>query len=499
MTAITLTREFRQILALFAATCALAMILFDSAAFPILLPTLQNQFGVTSLGIQWLMNGYFISAAAFVLICGRLVDTFGVRRSFSVGLGLFALSNLWMSYSMSYPGLIAGRVFQGIATAILGPAGMTILFDNFGAKERGRAIGLSAGFGGLFYAIGPFISGIMLEFYDYRSVFLLYLPLAIFGAGATMLSLPIRKKKHEPIDLFSLFFAFSLIASVTIGLMQYRVWGVHSYFVGGTTSVACLSLGGLFIRNFSGVDFIDLSLFRNRHFTAGLIVTFLTSMIMVSPIFWTIFLQKGLSISPINCASYIVVSTLPVVFVAPASGLYADKSGAQSPIILGYFSVLISVFSLILFSLYQSTGFMILAFASFGCGTALVLTPVGNITLGSVPQNKRGLASGIYNTMRFLGSALGVLIFGYISYNCRVETFDRLKPESLNHLTFQETFSLLRNNVDSFSVEVYNALKVIYTHAYFAGLSALNICNGFLAMIALLITLVYLKENKANN
>ena len=242
--------------------------------------------------------------------------------------------------------------------------------------------------------------------------------------------------------------------------------------------------------------FFDFSIFKNPQFSAGLFVAMLTSLIMVNPYFWSTFLQRSLFLAPVEAAAYIIISAIPAVVMAPASGLIADKKGAQTPIFLGFFAILLSVFSMVLFSLYQSISFMILALCSYGCGTSLILTPLGNIAMMRIPEHLRGFASGVYMTTRNLGSSVGVAFLGMAFQHSRANSFAYWSQHYLGNETYsiKEIYSILVNNNSSLGVQTINALKLVYTNSSLAGISAINVCNGFVTIIALILTLVYLKD-----
>ncbi|MDN3504187.1 MAG: MFS transporter [Rhabdochlamydiaceae bacterium] len=500
--ALTRKRSNIKVLALLASTSALSMILLDSATFPLALPTIQSVLNLTSFQVQWLLNAYFLTTAALVIVGGKVADIIGYRKAFVFGLAMFALSNVAVGVSTSYLPMIICRIIQGMGAALIGPIGFAILIETFAPKERGRAIGISAGIGSVFLTLGPLVAGFLVEFVDWRKLFFLFLPIATVGIILTYISVKEPKRKNEQIDFISLIMIILGIFFIVFSLMQSRVWGLNSAHFYTGLAIGLFFILLLILRNKGRENaFIDFSIFRNRHFRIGVLVSLLTWMVMVNPIFWSIFLQKGLFYSPVETATYLIISTLPVLFTAPASGLMADKKGAQLPIYLGLFFVLISVFLMMLFSLFHTIFFLICALFTFGIGTSLIFTPVGNIALAKIPAAQRGLASGIYNTMRFLGSAFGVVILGYISFHSREETFSRLIAQSpqIQDITFKQAHKIVHYLPDTIDPLLLSSYKNLVTTSSFAAFSAVNICTGFIVIIALLLTLVYLKDYREGN
>ncbi|MCF7851748.1 MAG: MFS transporter [Simkaniaceae bacterium] len=500
--ALALNKSYQKILSLAASTIALSMMLFDSATFPIIIPTLQNDLGFSMFQVQWLINSFFLSTAVLVIVFGKLADIIGRRTAFCIGLALFALANLGFGFSSDFKIMLVARIVQGIAAAMLGPTSISIIFDAFPSKERGRAMGIGAGFSSLFMSVGPFLGAILIEFHSWRVIFLLFSPLAAIGILLALLVVPENKKKFEKIDFLSFVYIVLGISAIVIALMQFKVWK------GGANFKALIGVGlfftiALYRRNRKQDDpFIDFSLFKNRYFSIGLFVSFLTWVLMTNPIFWSIFLQKSLHYTPVETASYMVISTLPVMLFAPASGLMYDKMGAQTPILLGFMSILISVFVLILFTLYYSILCLVVAFCCFGIGTSLILTPISNLCLSKIAPHKRGLASGIYNTMRFLGSSFGVAVIGYIGYHCRISNYLRTIEQNASQLppmSFKHAYTLIQHHPETIDPTALATLKVAVNGASFAGFSAINIFNGFIVICALLLTLVYLKDYRENS
>ena len=499
--AVKLTREKKKPLALLAATAALSLMLLDGAAFSVILPTVQEYLVMSAEKQRWLLNAYYLTSAAFVLLGGKLADITGPRRILIIGFILFGLANLVFGLSTSYSPMLFARILQGLAAALIGPAGFRVLVDRFPQKERGSAIGISSGISSVFLVIGPFLAGILTEFYTWRAISLLYLPIAIFGIVGCAGGLTDYRKKGETIDLMGLLLSSCGILLLISGLMQLSATKGFSDRIISLFGGSILFFVLLYFRSSYGKSpFFDFALFKNAQFNAGLFVVMLTSLIMVNPYFWSTFLQRSLFLPPVEAASYIVISAIPAVVIAPASGLIADKRGAQTPIFLGFFAILISVFSMMLFCLYQSISFMILALCCYGCGTSLILTPLGNIAMTNVPESLRGFASGVYMTARFLGSSIGIALLGAAFQHSRANSFGYLSEHQFGKelYSIKDIFSILSSEASDLGPQMMSALRLIYTNSSLAGISAINVCNGFITIIALVLTLVYLKDYTQN-
>lgn len=494
---IRFSRENKKIFALIAATTALCMMLLDTAAFSVVLPTMEVHFSLTPYQARWLLTGYFLSSAALVLVGGRLADIFGTRRIFIFGSISFALSNLLIGCSPFYYSILIARILQGMSLALMGPSGFRTIVDEFSIKERGSAIGITAGISSIFLVIGPFLSGILTEFYSWRAVFFIYLPISMIGCFSAHIGISEHQRKEEKIDLIALLLVSLSIFSAVFGLMDFGVTFKFSVEAKGSLIVSFCSFILLYLRSRNQENpFFNFHLFKNHQFCAGLLVAILTAFIMLNPYFWSLFLQRSLFLQPVEAAAYMVIAAMPTIVIAPASGLLADKQGVQVPIFLGFFCILIFVFAMILFCLYHSVSLMILAFFCYGCGTALILTPLSTMTMSQVPENLRGFASGAYTTTRLLGSSLGVPLLGGVFHHSRANSFSHLMEHQFGGQIYslKQISSIITTNASDVSAQTMSTLKLIYTNSSFAGLSAINVCNGFITIIALVLTLVYIKD-----
>lgn len=335
---------------LLAMTSALAMVFLDTTVLPVALPTIQKELMIPQYMIQWIISAYYVFNATFVIAGGRVGDLFGHRRIFVSGLLLFTLSSMVGGCALNGTWLVISRSVQGFSSAFMVPSAFTLLINLTRRSHHGRVIGISVATASIFLSLGPFLGGFFTEYVSWRWVFWLNLFVAVFGLYLTARFVPRSQLKEEEMRRF-----------------------------------------------------FDFSLFRHPVFIAGITVAFFAQFLLMGSIFWTMYFQKTLAYSPMRAGLLTVISTLPVIFVPPIAGHLSDKMGPKIPSSIGF---VLAACSFLLF-----TRILFLALMCFGTGLSLIMTPTGMATLSNTPQEKRGFASGIYNTTRFAGAALGVAVF----------------------------------------------------------------------------------------
>jgi MFS family permease len=159
-------------------------------------------------------------------------------------------------------------------------------------------------------------------------------------------------------------------------------------------------------------SFIEFSLFRLRTFLCGSIIVLCAQFLLMNTVFWPIFFQQVLAYTPLQAGSYTIISTLPVMVISPISGYLSDKKGPRLPVTIGFISIIIACSLLSFYCLWEIESFLLWGVLVFGTGMAFIMTPTGTATLSYAPDGKRGLASGIYNTIRFTGASLGIATLG---------------------------------------------------------------------------------------
>ncbi len=459
-----LTSAKKKILLLIALAASSMMVFLDESAVGVTLPSIQHEIGLSSLGIEWVMNAFLLCLALFVLAGGRMADYVGHRRVFLMGMTIFLIASLLCGIAQQQDWLIAARALQGIGASLLVPTGMTIINISFPTSERGTAMGTVVGLSSLCMAGGPFIGGVLAEFLSWRWIFLLNIPLAIISFIFIKLAIPHDIPPHascrfDKLGLIS--FAIGL-AALIIGLTAATDSGWLSPLALSLFLVAVLGLVVfVIIETHTQYPLINFALFRDKPFLAGNIILFCGQQSVISMIFWAIWLQKSIGFSPLIAGLALLPTTGPIIIMSRIGGVWLDKWGPRLPLILGTGLILIGTFWIAFFAGKNSYEWIVFGLLCCGIGTPLLMPTAITTVLASAPANQHGMAAGTLNTLRQIGAAFGLAVIG------AVITSHELAAQGVTQ-TYAE----------------------IYTHAFRYGIFA----SGIFALVAFIFALTCLPK-----
>jgi EmrB/QacA subfamily drug resistance transporter len=400
---------------------ALFMIMLDNTVVNVALPAIQKDLGISRSELEWTVAAYALTFASLLLTGGKLGDLVGRRKIFLVGITVFTLSSLFCGLSSGATELIAARAVQGIGAALMMPATLSIISATFHARERGMAIGIWAGVSAMALAIGPLAGGIITEHISWNWIFYINVPIGALGLITTIFVVPESKDtSHEQrLDLPGL-----VTSGVGLLALVYALIEGHSY---GWTSGRIVGLFVVAVTAFAAfvalelrqrLPMLDLTLFRNGTFAGANIVAILVTLAMFGIfVFFPIYMQTFRGWSPIQAGAALLPWTLMVVIFAPIAGKLSDRVGSRWLMAGGMTVVAICCLLLSTVTLTSSFWQMLPAFVLGGLGMSFVMTPMSAAAMGAVSVDKAGVASGVLNTFRQVGVALGIAVMGAIITN----------------------------------------------------------------------------------
>jgi len=396
-------------------TGSLSMIMIDQTVVSVALPRIQQDLDLSQSGLQWVMNAYILALAATVAMGGRLGDILGRLKGFVGGVILFAAASAACGMAQSEAALIAARVLQGIGAAFMQPASAAIVTSTFPLRERGKAMAVYAGVAMSLMAAGPLLGGAITEYASWRWVFWINLPVA---AVAVTLALVFCRSEdtstREPVDLAGLLFLLLGMPALVFGIQQGNAFGWSSPITlgsifGGLTLIGALVLVERRVPN----PLIDVSLFENRFFLADALLLFFIQFGLVSQtVFLSVYIQKILGFSPLNTGLSLLILVVPAVAVSQLAGRIFDRVGVRPLAMAGSLLITLGFLSHSLLLQRQEFIWVIPGMFLFGTGAGLVLTPANTDGLSRLPQDRRGQGSGLLQTLRQLGSTLGLAVIG---------------------------------------------------------------------------------------
>lgn len=396
-------------------TSGTSLIFLDTTVMPVSLVTIQEQLGFSATSIFWVVNAYLLALTSFLLIGGRLVDIYGKKALFISGLFLFGLSSFICGLSTTQWMLILGRAIQGIGGALTLPATGALLISAFPAGERARAIGINTAISSLFLIAGPVVGGVLTEYFSWRSIFFLNIPIIIFGLVMALRILEPEKRKKESFHFFgALVLMFGLLCLV-VGLMQANVWGWTS-----SMTLTLLLISPLFVALFVWISthtthpLVDFQFFRNRVFTIANVCIFLVQFLVMASVLWTIFFQEQLNYTPSKTGLIIFLSTLPVFIMAPLGGFLGDRYGPKLPLLLGFATLTFSLYWLLQASAAPSMAHLFPGLICFGLSIPLIMAPNTAMALSPISAERLGAATAITIETRQIASTVGMSVMSAI-------------------------------------------------------------------------------------
>jgi EmrB/QacA subfamily drug resistance transporter len=397
---------------------ALFMIMLDNTVVNVALPAIKQDLGISTSELEWTVAAYALTFASLLLTGGKLGDLLGRRLIFVIGLAVFTLSSLACGLSSSAPQLISARAVQGVGAALMMPATLSIISATFRAQERGMAIGIWAGVSAMALAIGPLLGGLITEHASWNWIFYVNVPIGALGILAALVVVPeSRDTSHEQrLDLPGLLTSGVGLLALVYALIEANQFGWTSARILGLFAVAVVSLTAFVVLELhQRLPMLDLTLFRNGTFAGANLVAILVTLAMFGIfVFFPIYMQTFRGWSPVQAGAALLPWTLMVVIFAPIAGKLSDRVGSRWLIAGGMATVSLCCILLSTVTLHSSFWHMLPAFLLGGLGMSFVMTPMSAAAMGAAPVAKAGVASGVLNTFRQVGVALGIGITGAI-------------------------------------------------------------------------------------
>jgi len=403
-----------------AVACGTFMATLDSSIVNIALPTLTKALGSDLLRIKWVILVYLFVLTCLLLPLGRLSDHFGRKVVYQLGFFIFILGSGLCGTSPSLLGLVVCRGLQAIGASMLMANGPAIITSEFSPRERGSALGILAMVVSVGLVSGPSIGGFLISQLGWRSIFLINIPIGIFGI--VLVQYFVRKDEHSRKKLTfdwtgAVVQTFLLLAFMIsfdpphISFSGSAPVQIPRWFMAGL--VLLLTLVLIRVEDTADMPLLDLSLLRNQTFWSANLAGFLTFVAFSSvQVLMPFFLEEVLHLPPNRAGLFMTAIPLTIFVIAPLSGRLSDRVGSQG---LSFAGALIGVVGL--FSMAGAFGLginrnteyslIILGLSSIGLATGLFQSPNNSAIMGSVPPHKLGVASALLATIRNLGLVAG--------------------------------------------------------------------------------------------
>src|SRR3954470_4365175 len=403
---------------LIAVSVATFMLLLDITVVNTALPSIQEDLNATFTDLQWVVDAYTLSLAALVLTAGVLADRLGRRRVFAVGLAIFTLASLLAGLATHPTFLNLARALQGVGGAVMFAVSLALIAQEFPAgRERGTAMGVYGATIGVAVAVGPLVGGVLTKWVGWESIFFLNVPI---GIAAIVITLTKLRETRDPnasrIDWGGLVTFSSSLFLLVLGLLRGNDegWG-STLIVSLLASSAILMAAFLVIQTRVSEPMLPLHLFKKRAFTGVQLAALgVSASIFALFLFLTLYLQGFLGHDPLEAGLRYLPVTVTNFVVAAATGALLSRVPARYLIGAG---LGITGLGLLLTGGVQAsddwTG-LLPGFILVGAGVGLLNPAIADVAVSVVPKEQSGMASGINDTFRQVGIAVGIAAWGAI-------------------------------------------------------------------------------------
>jgi EmrB/QacA subfamily drug resistance transporter len=444
------------------------MILLDTTIVNIAIPSIIDGLHATLDQILWVLNAYILVYAVLLITASRLGDRYGQRNLFVAGLAVFTIASALCGLAQDSNQLIAGRVIQGVGGALLTPQTLAVISVMFPPQRRGAAMGIWGAVAGVATVAGPTLGGFIVTNIDWRWIFYVNLPVGVAAIVLSFLFIPdLRPGRQHGWDLPGILLSTASLFLLVFGLIegQRYSWGTVTGFV----SIPLILVAGVVllvafiaVERMAREPLVPLALFRDRNFAIlswvsaamafGMLGLFLPLTIYLQSVVGLTAFQAGLAFAPMSLTSMVV---------APNAGRLTDRIGGKYILLTG-----LGLFGIGMGGIDFSAGldsnwitflpWLIVAGFGMGC----IFAPATTVAMRNIPQHLVGAASGVFNTTRQLGGAIGSSIVGAVLQNRLSAALKDQAAGRAGELPAQLPATARQKIVDSFSTGGQGGLEV---------------------------------------
>ncbi|HEY6474043.1 MAG TPA: MFS transporter [Acidimicrobiales bacterium] len=402
---------------LIAVCTATFMLLLDITVVNVALPDIQRSLNSSFSDLQWVVDAYSLTLAAFLLTAGVIGDIYGRREVFAAGLGIFSLASLLCGLSTSPLMLNLCRAFQGVGGAIMFATSLALIANAFQGRDRGTAFGIYGAVIGGAVAIGPLVGGAITSAWGWRWIFFINVPIGVLAIFITFTQIARSKDpRARRVDwvgfvtfsasLFTLVFA--LVRGNDLG------WGSVT-IVTLLVASAVLMVAFFFNEKLTSEPMLDLGLFKIPAFVGVSIVAFtIAASIFAMFLYLTLYIQDDLGYAPLPAGIRFLPLTLLAFIVAPFAGRLTVRVQSRYLLAVGMLFIAVGMFLMSHTTPTSAWTVLLPGFILCGIGIGGVNPVLASGAISVVQPQRSGMASGANNTFRQVGIATGIAVLGAV-------------------------------------------------------------------------------------
>ncbi|MEE6164697.1 MULTISPECIES: MFS transporter [unclassified Mycolicibacterium] len=402
-------------------SCCLSLLIvsMDATIVNVAIPSIRSDFDASPSQLQWVIDVYTLVLASLLLLSGATADRFGRRRTFQLGLTVFALASLLCSLAPNIELLIAARFLQAIGGSMLNPVAMSIITQVFtGRVERARAVGVWGGVVGISMALGPIVGGALIEYVDWRSVFWINLPICALAVLLTAIFVPESKSSTmRDVDPIGQALGVAFLFGVVFVLIEGPGYGWTNPRTLGVGAVALIAFTGFLRYEARRRDpFIDLRFFRSVPFASATVVAVCAFAAYGAFLFMmSLYLQGERGYSAMHTGLIYLPVAVGALIFSPLSGRLVGRFGSRPSLLVAGTMITAATLMLTRLTAHTPVWQLLVIFAVFGIGFATVNAPITTTAVSGMPLDRAGAASAVASTNRQVGVSIGVALCGSVA------------------------------------------------------------------------------------
>jgi EmrB/QacA subfamily drug resistance transporter len=401
-----------------AIVAAVFMLMLDATVVTVALPQMQHSLHTGLPGLQWVLNAYTLAMAAFQLTAGALADRLGRRRSFLAGVLVFAAASLACALAPTAGALIAARVVQGLAGAVMFATTLALIAQCYQGRDRGTAFGVRGAAAGVAVVLGPVVGGLLVSGLGWRWVFGVNLPVAAVTLVIAWRWLPRHEEldRGRRLDLGGPVWLAAGLTLLILGLLRGGQDGWTAAPVLALLAGAVAALAAFLLAERRRTDpMLDLTLFRDPSFTGTQVGSFTVQAAAFSLlIYLSLFFQDRLGYSPLRTGLCFLLLVTPILLAGPVTGAVMDRLPRR--LLVGGALAVLAVGVGLMHGLTPGSTWTHLApgliVTGFACG--LALPALGSLAVDVADPRRLGMAAGVNNTVLQVGFAVGIAVYGAV-------------------------------------------------------------------------------------
>jgi EmrB/QacA subfamily drug resistance transporter len=408
----------------------------------IALPSIMNDLKVDAPTVQWLTTGFMLVNGVLIPATAFLIQKYSVRNLFLVAMGLFTIGTILAGAAHVFPLLLAGRMTQASGSAIMMPLLMNVMLVSFPIEKRGAAMGV---FGLILMgapAIGPTLSGWIIEHYDWRMLFHFITPIAAIVLILGFFFLKDKKEKVDiRLDILSLLFSSIGFGGLLYGFSSAGKQGWDDPTVYGTIIIGAISLLIFVLRQLKQVrPMLNFKIFKYPAYSLSVIISTIVTVAMFSGMLLTpIYVQNIRGISPMDAGLMMLPGAIIMALMSPITGRLFDKFGGRVLAIVGLLITTVTSYFFSKLTLETTYFQLIILYSVRMFGMSMVNMPVTTNGLNQLPTRFYPHGTAMNNTLQQVSGAIGTAILVTVMSN-RAESYGKeLAAEAMKNATTQPT------------------------------------------------------------